>query len=195
MRTCCGQDTWLRSSRKGRQIDDERFPSHCNAPDDVPFVFKDSATVGGPEVVFILRRMVEQATEWQITIFVMDCDVAVASDHVSHHVIIEAMEALKVPPVSVAAWINYRGSETFVKLDDVMTQEFVEHVGCHKVTRVQRTCLEQHWTFRQQLFLKGTRQGSGGCPWVRATSGYCLSQTTVGSSRCHQQNSHAWLME
>ena len=74
------------------------------------------------EVVFILRRMVEQATEWQIPIFVMDCDVAAALDHVSHHVIIDAMEALKVPPVSVAAWIReYRGSETFVMLDDIMT--------------------------------------------------------------------------
>ena len=62
------------------------------------------------EVVFILRRMVEQATERQIPIFVMDCDVAAAFDHVSHHVIIDAMEALKVPLVLVAAWIReYRG--------------------------------------------------------------------------------------
>ena len=67
-------------------------------------------------MVFILRRMVEQTAEWRIPIFVMDCDVA------SHHVIIDATEALKVRPVLVAAWIReYRGSETFVKLDDVMT--------------------------------------------------------------------------
>ena len=58
------------------------------------------------EVVFILRRMVEQATEWQIPVFVMDCDVAAAFDHVSHHMIIDAMEALKVPVVLVAAWIR-----------------------------------------------------------------------------------------
>ena len=38
--------------------------------------------------------MVEQATEWQIPIFVMDCDVAAAFDHVSYFVIIDAMEAL-----------------------------------------------------------------------------------------------------
>ena len=42
------------------------------------------------EVVWMLRRMVEQATEWQIPIFVMDCDVAAAFDHVSHHEIIKA---------------------------------------------------------------------------------------------------------
>ena len=58
------------------------------------------------EVVFILRRM----------------DVAGAFDHVSHLLIIDAMEALKVPPVLVAAWMReYKGSETYVKLDDAMT--------------------------------------------------------------------------
>ena len=36
------------------------------------------------EVVWMLRRMVEQATEWKIPVFVMDCDVAAALDHVSH---------------------------------------------------------------------------------------------------------------
>ena len=72
--------------------------------------------------VFILRRMVEQANEWRISIFVMVCDVAAAFDHVSHHLITDAMEALQVPPVLVAAWIReYRGSETYVKLDDILT--------------------------------------------------------------------------
>ena len=48
--------------------------------------------------------------EWQIPILVMDCDVAAAFDHVSHHVIIDAVEALKILPVSVAASIReYRG--------------------------------------------------------------------------------------
>ena len=66
--------------------------------------------------------MVEQAPEWQIPIFVMDCDVAAAFDHVSHSVIIDAMETLKVPPVLVAAWIReHRVPETFVKLDDITT--------------------------------------------------------------------------
>ena len=70
----------------------------------------------------LLRRMVEQANEWRIPIVVMDCDVAGAFDHVSHHLINNAMEALKVPPVFVAAWIReYRGSETYVEFDDVMT--------------------------------------------------------------------------
>ena len=47
------------------------------------------------EVVWMLRRMVEQATEWQIPVFVMDCDVAVAFDHVSHHEIIKATLAMR----------------------------------------------------------------------------------------------------
>ena len=37
----------------------------------------------------------EQATEWQIPIFVMHCDVLAAFDHVSHHGIIEALEDMK----------------------------------------------------------------------------------------------------
>ena len=51
--------------------------------------------------------MIEQANEWRIPIFVMDSDVAAAFDHVSP---LDAMEALEVPPVLVAAWIReYRG--------------------------------------------------------------------------------------
>ena len=111
-----------------RQTHNERIPPNCNAPNGMPVVLQSVATVGGPdnphqtqptvchvtglqahEVVFILRRMVDQANEWRIPIFVMDCHVAAAFDHVSHHLIIDAMEALKVPPVLVAAWIiEYR---------------------------------------------------------------------------------------
>ena len=36
------------------------------------------------EVVWMLRRMVEQATEWKIPIFVINCDVAAAFHHVFH---------------------------------------------------------------------------------------------------------------
>ena len=54
----------------------------------------------------------------------MDCGVAAAFDHVSHHVTVEAMEAMKVPPVLIAAWIKkYRGSETLVTLDDILTKD------------------------------------------------------------------------
>ena len=75
--------------------------------------------------------MVEQANEWRIPIFVMDYDVAAAFDHVSHHVIIDAMKAMKVPPVLVAAWIREcRGSETFIKLDDIMTPGIKTHALC-----------------------------------------------------------------
>ena len=49
------------------------------------------------EVVWMLRRVVEQATEWEIPVFVMDCDVAAAFGHVSHHGIIKATLAMCVP--------------------------------------------------------------------------------------------------
>ena len=66
--------------------------------------------------------MVEQSTEWQIPIVVMDCDVAAAFDHVSHHLIIDAMEALKVLPVLVSAWVReYRRSDTHIRLDGILT--------------------------------------------------------------------------
>ena len=54
------------------------------------------------EVVWILRRMIEQATDWQIPVFVMDCDVAAAFDHVSHHDIVRATMDMGVPPVLIA---------------------------------------------------------------------------------------------
>ena len=74
------------------------------------------------EVVFILRLLVEQANEWRIPIFVMDCDVAAAFDHLSRHLITDAMEALKVHPALVSAWIReHRGSETYIKFDDTRT--------------------------------------------------------------------------
>ena len=125
---------------KERQVDDdERVPPNGNAP--YLLFSKILQQLAGQalrtrrspqhgdvhgrqahEVVSILRRMVEQATEWQIQYFVMDCDVAAAFDHVSHQVIIDAMEVLKVPPVLVAAWIReHRVPETFVKLDDITT--------------------------------------------------------------------------
>ena len=125
--------------------------------------------------------MVKQANEWRIPIFVMDCDVAGAVDHVSHHLIIDAMEALKVPPVLVAAWITeYRGSETCIKLDDILTPGCAVHVRCHKVIRVQRICVEQPWMFQQQPFVKSVRQKSGSCPWVETEEGHCSLPTTAG---------------
>ena len=57
------------------------------------------------EVVWMLRRMIEQANVWQILVLVMDCDVTAAFDHVSHHEIIKATMDMVVPPVLIAAWI------------------------------------------------------------------------------------------
>ena len=74
------------------------------------------------EAVWMLRRMIEQATEWQIQVLVMDSDVAAAFDHVSHHEIVRATTDMGVPPVLIAAWIRvYRNSGTMVKLDDIVT--------------------------------------------------------------------------
>ena len=62
----------------------------------------------------------EQATEWQIPVFVMDCDVAAAFDHVSHYEIIKATMDMGV--ILIAAWIReYRNSESLVLLDDIVT--------------------------------------------------------------------------
>ena len=141
------------------------------------------------EVASILRRMVEQAAEWQIPISVMDCDVAAAFDHVSHHVIIDAMEALKVPPLLVAAWIReYRGPKHSSSWTTSRHQKFVAHDLCHKETRAPLTCLGQHWIFQQQHFVKGVRWRSGGYLWKRDTWGFYFSRTTAGLSRCRQQN-------
>ena len=40
--------------------------------------------------------MIQQAAEWQIPVCVMDCDVAAAFDHVSHHEIVRATTAMGV---------------------------------------------------------------------------------------------------
>ena len=54
--------------------------------------------------------------------FVMDCNVAAAFDHFSHHEIFKTTLAMGVSPVLIAAWIRkYRHSETIVKLDDIVT--------------------------------------------------------------------------
>ena len=75
----------------------------------------------------------EQATEWQNPVFVVDCDGAAAFYHVSHHEIIKATLAMGVPPVLVAAWIReYRNSETLVKLDGFVTPGVAQD-RCHKV--------------------------------------------------------------
>ena len=91
-----------------------------------------------------------------------DTDIREAPfDHVSHHLNIDAMEALKVPLVLVSAWIReYRRSETYKKLDNVMTPP---------------------WMFQLQLFVKGAKQRSGSCPWVETTWGCSSSPTTAGS--------------
>ena len=110
---------------KELKIDDERFQTDCDAPHFISKLLKDSETTGGRcgpqyghvpgrqahEVVWILRRMIQQATEWQFPVLVMDCDVAAAFGHVSHHEIVRA-----------TIWIREcRNSETVVELDDIVT--------------------------------------------------------------------------
>ena len=128
----CARELGTTVKKKKKQTHNERFSPNRHAPDDVLVVSNVLQQLAGQaihtryspqyghvpgrqahEVVFILRRMVEQANEWRIPMFLMDCDVAAAFDHVSHHLIIDAMEALKVPLVLVFSWIReYRGSET-----------------------------------------------------------------------------------
>ena len=42
-----GKTVGYDGQEKERQVDDERVPPNCNAPDDVPPLFKDPAAVGG----------------------------------------------------------------------------------------------------------------------------------------------------
>ena len=60
----------------------------------------------------------EQATEWQLLAFILDGDVAAASDRVSHHVILDAM-IIVGPLIFSVAWLR-RGRRRFGKLDDIM---------------------------------------------------------------------------
>ena len=64
------------------------------------------------KVVWMLRRMVDHAIEWQHSVFVMDCDVAAAFDHVSHHEIIKTTLAVGVPPVLTAASLGSENTGT-----------------------------------------------------------------------------------
>ena len=57
------------------------------------------------ETVWMLRRMTDQTTESQTPVFVMDCDVAAAFDHVSHHEIVRSTVDMGVPPILIAARI------------------------------------------------------------------------------------------
>ena len=67
------------------------------------------------ELVWMLSRMVDQANECRIPVFVMDCDVSAAFDHVSDHEIVRAI--WEGSPVNR----EYRNFETVVRLDDIMT--------------------------------------------------------------------------
>ena len=86
----------------------------------------------------------------------MDCDVAAAFDHVSHHEIIKTTLAVGVPPVLIAAWIREyrRFSETLVKLDDILTPGFVAQDRCYKVILARLTYLGQLWTHQPRCSVK-----------------------------------------
>ena len=111
------------------------------------------------EVVWMLRRMVEQATEWQIPIFAMDCDVAAAIDHVSHHEIIKATMDMGVPPILIAAWIRvYRNSETVVQLDDIVTPGIGRTRCVPQGDPCAADMLARHWTDRQASSWKRAKE-------------------------------------
>ena len=145
------------------------------------------------EVVWMLRRMVDKATEGQIPIFVMDCDVAAAVDHVSHHEAIRATLAMVVPLVLIAASVReYRNSETQVKLDDIVT------LGIRRTSSVPpgdpcaADCSGQPWTHQVRSSVICAKTKKRGCLWEAVTLVFCSSQTLAGSSRSHQESSKQW---
>ena len=61
--------------------------------------------------------------------------------------IVDATEGTKVFPVLVAARLReYRGSETFIKLDDIMTPVIKRTRSVRKVIFVRVIFLVQFWT-------------------------------------------------
>ena len=87
--------------------------------------------------------------------------------------IIDAMEALKVPPMLVAAWIReYRGPK---QSSSWTTSRHLNssHTICATRRPVRRWPVwGQHWIFQQQHFVKGARWRSGGYLWKRDTWGF-----------------------
>ena len=96
------EDVGYDGQDKERQVDDERVPPNCNAPVDLPPFSKILQQLAGqavrsrrcPQYGHVPGRqahdVVFKLREWQIPFFAMDCDVAAAFDHVSHHVITDA---------------------------------------------------------------------------------------------------------
>ena len=85
--------------------------------------------------------------------FVMDCDVAAAFDHVSHHEIIKATIGMGVPPILIAAWIRkYRNSEIVVQLDDIVTPGIRRTRSVPQGDPCAADLFGAHWTDRQAKF-------------------------------------------
>ena len=134
----------------------------------------------------MLRRMVEQATEWQIPVFVMDCDVTAAFDHVSHQEIIKATLAMGVPPDPVATWIReYRNTGEAGRYCDAGN-------SAHKAIFVRRTCLGQLWTHQLRSSVTCADTKNGVCLLETGILVSCSSRTIAGSSRCGKESSKRW---
>ena len=101
-------------------------------------------------MVFMLRRVVEQATERQIRVFVMDCDVAAAFDHVSHHELIKAT----LGPMGVGCCLDQRipklrnTGEAGLYCDTVDSSH---KVGGHKVILARLVYLGRLWSTRRDV--------------------------------------------
>ena len=137
--------------------------------------------------------MVEPAAEWQILVFVMDCDVAAAFDRVSHHEIIRAELAMGVPGADccldqrIQVLCNTGEAGRCCDSGNSATRSVPQSDPCAADlfgaaldTPAARFCdMCQH----NKMKTACGNQGMLVC---------CSSRTTAGSSRCRQESSKRW---
>ena len=70
----------------------------------VQFAFKPGHQCHEP--IFIMRRIVEIAIEWQTHVFILDGDIAKAYDYTRHDLVLEAMQARGIPDILAAALVR-----------------------------------------------------------------------------------------
>ena len=58
------------------------------------------------EVIFIIRNLIEKASEWQDHICVLDGDLHKAYDYTKHSLVITALRRRNVPDILTAGWIR-----------------------------------------------------------------------------------------
>ena len=108
--------------------------------------------------------------------------------------ITDAVEALKVSHVFVAAWFReYRRSGTFVKLDDIMTPVIRRTRSVPQGDPCAADLFGAALDIPATAFCERCQMEKWELPVGEHYMSY-FSLTTVGLSRCLQQNSNAWLV-